>query len=54
VYLTAFNEGIGDEGAVRIAEGLGMNTSLKELYLRRVFLKPYAPFIFRISDSFLL
>jgi hypothetical protein len=35
---------IGDEGAIRIAEGLEMNTSLKELYLRRVF-PPHSFFI---------
>jgi hypothetical protein len=36
VRWTAANE-IGDEGAIRIAEGLDMNTSLKELLLESVF-----------------
>jgi hypothetical protein len=35
---------IGDEGAVRIAEGLEKNTSLKELRLIRVF-PPHLLFI---------
>jgi uncharacterized membrane protein len=46
VYLPVSKEVIGDEGAVRIAEGLDMNTSLKELCLSRVFLPPYVPFTF--------
>jgi hypothetical protein len=37
VCWNADNEEIGDEGTIRIAEGLEMNTSLKELLLRSVF-----------------
>jgi hypothetical protein len=54
VYLTALKEGIGDEGTVRIAEGLERNTSLKELDLAGVFCPHYAPFIFRFFRSFLV
>jgi hypothetical protein len=38
--FTAANDAIGDEGAIRIAEGLEKNTSLKELNLRCVFTPP--------------
>ena len=37
VCCTAGNERMGDEGAIRIAEGLEKNTSLKELDLDGVF-----------------
>ena len=37
---TAGNPDIGDEGAIRIAEGLEKNTSLKKLDLRGVFPPP--------------
>jgi hypothetical protein len=35
---TAGNDAIGDEGVIRIAEGLEKNTSLKQIILERVFL----------------
>jgi hypothetical protein len=41
---TAENHAIGDEGAIRIAEGLEKNTSLNELILACVF----APCLFFI------
>jgi hypothetical protein len=37
VCWIAGNEEIGDEGAIRIAEGLEMNSSLNELLLEGVF-----------------
>jgi hypothetical protein len=45
VYLTVLSGGFGNEGAVRIAEGLERNTSLKELYLHSVFLPCCCSFI---------
>jgi hypothetical protein len=43
VWCTVGNE-IGDEGAIRIAEGLEKNTSLKHLHIRGVF-PPHSLFI---------
>jgi hypothetical protein len=40
VCCTAGNDDIGDEGAIRIAEGLERNTSLKKLDLFGVFPPP--------------
>ena len=37
MYLTVLSGGFGNEGAVRIAEGLEKNTSLKKLLLGGVF-----------------
>jgi hypothetical protein len=40
VRWNAGNEEIGDKGAIRIAEGFEMNTSLKQLFIGGVF-HPY-------------
>jgi hypothetical protein len=37
VCWNAGNKGIGDKGAIRIAEGLETNTSLAELNIGRVY-----------------
>jgi hypothetical protein len=50
---TAGNPDIGDEGAIRIAEGLEKNTSLKELRLHRVFPPPSFFIHGWISHSFI-
>jgi hypothetical protein len=42
VCWTADNDGIGDEGAIRIAKGLKKNPSLKELDLRSVVSAHYS------------
>jgi hypothetical protein len=53
VCFTTGNESIGDEGVIRIAEGVEKNTSLKELECGRVF-TPCSFFIhWCISHSFI-
>ena len=53
VCCTAVND-IGDEGAIRIAEGLEKSTSLKKLDLRGVISPPHSFFIHCcISHSFI-
>jgi hypothetical protein len=49
VYWTAENDGIGDEGAIEIAEGLEKNTSLRGLYLGSVFSSFYSSFFVAYS-----
>ena len=53
VCCTAGNERMGDEGAIRIAEGLEKNTSLKKLDLRGVFPPPSFFIHCCISHSFI-
>ena len=52
VCWTAGNDVIGDEGIIRIVEGLEKNTSLMELYFHGMFLPLHSSFIVAFLISF--